>query len=131
MPTKSPLIAIVDDDESMRDAIKGLMRSMGFDAETFSSAHDFLNDPHVHCTACLVTDINMPGMSGLDLHRQLVASGKSIPTVLITAYPEKNVFTSEFGSDIVGCLIKPFDEQTLFDCILSALALNSDGGSDS
>ena len=131
MPTKRPLIAIVDDDESMREAIKGLMRSIGFDAVTFSSAHDFLSDPDIHRTSCLVTDINMPGMSGLDLHRRLVALGKSIPTVLITAFPEKNVRTSAFGSDIVGCLIKPFDEQILYGCILSALALNSKGESSS
>jgi FixJ family two-component response regulator len=72
-----------------------------------------------------VTDINMPGMSGLDLHRRLVALGKSIPTVLITAFPEKNVRASALGAGIVGCLTKPFGEQVLLDCISSALALNS------
>jgi FixJ family two-component response regulator len=131
VPTKRPLIAIVDDDESMREAIKGLMRSIGFDAETFSSADDFLRFPHIRRTACLVTDINMPGMSGLDLHRRLVALGKNIPTVLITAFPEKNVRASALGADIVGCLTKPFGEQILLDCISSALALNIDGESGS
>ncbi|MBY3233423.1 response regulator [Rhizobium laguerreae] len=131
MPTKKPLIAIVDDDESMREAIKGLMRSMGFDAETFSSADDFLRFPHIHRTACLVTDINMPGMSGLDLHRRLVALGRSIPTILITAFPEKNVRPSALGADIVGCLTKPFNGQVLLDCIRSALAPNGEGESGS
>jgi FixJ family two-component response regulator len=73
----------------------------------------------------------MPGMSGLDLHRRLVALGKSIPTVLITAFPEKNVRASALGADIVGCLTKPFGEQVLLDCIGSALALNSGEGSGS
>ncbi|WP_027687395.1 response regulator transcription factor [Rhizobium leguminosarum] len=131
MPTKRPLIAIVDDDEPMRDAIKGLVRSMGFDAETFSSADDFLTSPHIRRTACLVTDINMPGMSGLDLHRRLVALGRSIPTILITAFPEKNVRASALGADIVGCLTKPFGEEVLLDCIRSALALSSEGESGS
>ncbi|CDM62322.1 MULTISPECIES: response regulator transcription factor [Rhizobium] len=131
MPTKKPLIAIVDDDEPMRAAIKGLMRSMGFDAETFSSADDFLKSPHIRRTGCLVTDINMPGMSGLDLHRRLVASGESIPTVFITAFPEKNVRPTALGGDIVGFLTKPFGEQVLLDCILSALSLGGQGKSGS
>lgn len=131
MPTQRPLIAIVDDDESMRDAIKGLMRSMGFDAESFSSADDFLMSPHIRRTACLVTDINMPGASGLDLNRRLVALGKSIPTILITAFPEKNMDASALGADVVGCLTKPFNGQILFDCIRSALAPNGEGESGS
>jgi FixJ family two-component response regulator len=104
---------------------------MGFDAQTFSSADDFLSFPHIRRTVCLVTDINMPGMSGLDLHRRLVALGKSIPTVLITAFPEKNVRASALGADIVGCLTKPFGEQVLLDCIRSALAFSSEGESGS
>jgi FixJ family two-component response regulator len=131
VPTKRPLIAIVDDDESMRDAIKGLMRSMGFDAESFSSADDFLISPHIRRTACLVTDINMPGTSGLDLHRRLVALGKSIPTILITAFPENNMGASALDADVVGCLTKPFNGQFLLDYIRSALAPNGEGESGS
>ncbi|MGI0524802.1 response regulator transcription factor [Rhizobium giardinii] len=127
MSTNRPLIAIVDDDESMRDAIKGLIRSLGFDAETFSSADDFLTFPHFNRTGCLVTDIHMPGMSGLDLHRRLVALGRSVPTVLITAYPDENVGAPALGADIVGCLTKPFGEQDLLDCIRSALARSRGG----
>jgi FixJ family two-component response regulator len=130
VPTKKPLIAIVDDDQSMREATKGLIRSLGFDAEAFSSADDFLNFPNLRRTDCLVTDIHMPGMSGLDLHRRLVALGESIPTVLITAYPNENVRARALDPDIVGYLEKPFGEQDLLDCIRSALARGSDGGSE-
>jgi FixJ family two-component response regulator len=127
--TKKPLIAIVDDDESMREAIKGLMRSLGFDAETFSSAEDYLGFPLLRSTTCLVTDIHMPGMSGLDLHRRLVALGTSIPTVLITAFPGEEARTRGLGTDIICSLTKPFREQDLIDCILSAVARGSDGQS--
>lgn len=128
MPTVKPLIAIVDDDVSMREAIEGLMRSLGFDAEAFSSADDFLKFPDLNRTACLVTDIHMPGLSGLDLHRHLVALGKNIPTVLITAYPDENARARGFGPGIVGYLTKPFGEQDLLDCIRSALPPSSDDG---
>ncbi|OAP36258.1 histidine kinase [Sinorhizobium glycinis] len=126
MPTKKLLIAIVDDDQSMREATKGLMRSLGFDAEAFSSADDFLKFPRLRRTDCLVTDIHMPGMSGLDLHHRLVALGVSIPTVLITAYPNENVRARRLGPDIVGYLEKPFGEQALLNCIRSALERRSD-----
>ena len=131
MPTAKPLIAIVDDDVSMREAIEGLMRSLGFEAETFSSADAFLKFPDIDRAACLVTDIHMPGMSGLDLHRRLVASSKSIPTVLITAYPDENARSRGLGPGVIGYLTKPFGEQDLLDCIRSALALSSEGESGS
>ncbi|WP_034855192.1 response regulator transcription factor [Sinorhizobium sojae] len=127
MPTKKPLIAIVDDDQSMREATRGLMRSLGFDAEAFSSAGDFLKFPDLRRTDCLVTDIHMPGMSGIDLHRRLVALGESIPTVLITAYPNGDARAHGLGSDVVGYLEKPFSEQDLLNCVRSALARGSDG----
>lgn len=128
VPTKKPLIAIVDDDQSMREATRGLMRSLGFDVEAFSSADDFLKFTDLRRTNCLVTDIHMPGMSGLDLHRQLVALGESIPTVLITAFPNGNV--RGLGRDVVGYLEKPFSEQDLLNCVRSALARGSNGKTD-
>ena len=91
MQTKKPLIAIVDDDESMREAIKGLMRSLGFDAETFSSAEDYLGFPLLRSTTCLVTDIHMPGMSGLDLIELLRSRHFSAPAILITGDPSPSV----------------------------------------
>lgn len=130
MRTNKPLIAIVDDDESMREAIKGLMRSLGFDAETFSSAMEFLSFPLLGNTDCLVTDVHMPGMSGIDLHRRLVAYGTSIPTILITAFSDQNAQTRTLGADIICCLTKPFEEQALVDCIRSAVARDGDKDSD-
>ena len=96
MSKRKPLIAIVDDDESVRETTKGLMRSMGFSAEAFGSAGDFLDSAHLSRTECLVADVNMPGMSGLDLHQHLAAAGKAIPTILITAYPNERVRTLAF-----------------------------------
>ena len=120
MPNK-PLISIVDDDEAVREATKGLMRALGFLAETFGSAEDFLNFDRLHSTACLIADVQMPQMSGLDLHRHLVASGVSIPTILITAYPDDSVRARALKAGIVGYLTKPFNKDDLLVYIHSAL----------
>jgi FixJ family two-component response regulator len=116
-----PLISIVDDDEAVREATKGLMRALGFLAETFGSAEDFLNFDRLHSTACLIADVQMPQMSGLDLHRHLMASGVSIPTILITAYPDDSVRTRALKAGIVGYLTKPFNKDDLLVYIHSAL----------
>jgi|SRR5215467_9367146 len=123
------LIAIVDDDESVREATKGLMRSVGLAVEAFSSGEDFLRSPHLGRTACLVTDVNMPGMSGLDLHRRVAALRKSIPTILITAYPNENVRARALSAGVLCYLVKPFSKHELLRCIRSALAHEQDGGS--
>jgi FixJ family two-component response regulator len=115
------LIAIVDDDESVREATKGLMRSMGLAAEAFSSGEDFLCSPHLSRTACLVTDFNMPGMNGLDLLRHVSALSKSIPTIIITAYPSDGVRARAVSEGVVCCLVKPFNEDELLECVRSAL----------
>jgi FixJ family two-component response regulator len=101
---------------------------MGLAAEAFPSAEDFLRSPHLSRTGCLVTDLNMPGMSGLDLHHRVVAMSKSIPTILITAYPDDSVRERALGAGIVRYLVKPFTEDELLDCIGSALSLERDGG---
>jgi FixJ family two-component response regulator len=121
---KQPFIAIVDDDESVREAVKGLVRSIGLSAEAFASAEDFLRSPHLSRAACLVTDLNMPGMSGLDLHCHLTMVRKSIPTVLITAYPTDSVRARALSAGVICYLAKPFSEDDLLDCVRSAL----DGG---
>ena len=79
MSKTNPQIAVVDDDESMREAMRGLMKSLGYTAQTFASAEEFLNSCQVARTSCLIADVQMRGMTGPDLHRDLVASGKSIP----------------------------------------------------
>ena len=118
---EQPLIAIVDDDESVRDATERLMRSAGFSAETFSRGADFLSSPDLSRTACLVTDLNMPAMSGFDLHRRLHSLGRSIPTVLITGQPNENVRTQALSLGIICYLPKPFRNDDLIDSIHSAL----------
>jgi len=118
---KPPLIAIVDDDESVREATKALMRSTGLVAEAFSSAEEFLRSPHLGRTACLVADVHMPGMSGLDLHRQVSTLSQRIPTILITAYPNDTVRARALSAGAIGYLVKPFSEDDLLNCIRSAL----------
>jgi FixJ family two-component response regulator len=118
---KKNLISIVDDDESVREATKGLMTSMGLSAQTFACAEDFLNSNRLKSTACLIADVQMPGMSGLDLYRQLLASGKSIPTILITAYPDDNVRMRALNAGVICYLIKPFNEEDLLGCLRSVL----------
>ena len=83
------LISIVDDDESMREATKGLVRSLGYQAATFSSAEEFLQSDSVDSTSCLIADVQMPGLSGIDLQRRLIARGSRMPTIFITAFPEE------------------------------------------
>jgi FixJ family two-component response regulator len=116
------LIAIVDDDELMRDATDALMRSAGFSAETFSCGADFLSSPDLSRTACLITDLNMPGMSGFDLHRRLQSLGRRIPTILMTGQPNDNIRTQALSLGIVCYLPKPFRDDDLIDSIRSALA---------
>jgi FixJ family two-component response regulator len=118
---KPPLIAIVDDDESVREATKALMRSTGLVAEAFSSAEEFLRSPHLGRTACLVADVHMPGMSGLDLHRQVSTLSQRIPTILITAYPNDTVRARALSAGAIGYLVKPFSEDDLLNCIRSVL----------
>src|SRR3546814_10089126 len=83
------LISIIDDDESAREAVVGLVRALGFTATEFQSAAEFLKSSHLLQTACLIADMRMPGMTGLELYRHLIAVGTPIPTVLVTAYPDE------------------------------------------
>jgi FixJ family two-component response regulator len=119
--TRKLLISVVDDDESVREATKGLMQSLGYRSAAFPSAEDFLKSREVSATACLIADVNMPGMSGLDLHRQLSASGKPFPTILITAYPDERVREGALNAGVICYLSKPFDESDLLSCLSSVL----------
>jgi FixJ family two-component response regulator len=121
VPKTQPLISVVDDDESMREAMGGLMKSLGYTAEAFASAEEFLNSHQLSRTSCLIADVQMPGMTGLELHRHLVATGKTIPTILITAYPDDGVRERALGDGVVCYLSKPFDENDLLTCIRSSL----------
>jgi FixJ family two-component response regulator len=124
---KEPLISIVDDDESVREATKGLVRSLGFPVQAFPSAKAFLTSRHLRRTACLIADVNMPGLTGLELHRCLVALGKTIPIILITAYPDDGARARALSAGVIGYLSKPFDEDDLLVCIRSALVGDKQG----
>ena len=119
---EKPLVAIVDDDESHRRATRSLLRSAGFTTATFSDAESFLSSTNRAGAACLVADMRMPGMSGLELYEALVASGEAIPTVLITAYPEDITRVRARAAGISCLLGKPFAPDELLECIRQALA---------
>ena len=103
------------------------MKSLGYSAEAFPSAEDFLHSRQLSRTACLIADINMPGMSGLDLYRQLATSGRPIPTILITAYPDESVRKRALNDGVICYLSKPFDETDLLSCLESVLPTDGSG----
>jgi FixJ family two-component response regulator len=120
MPAKL-VIAIVDDDESAREGTADLIKSMGFIAKAFVQAESFLQSDSILGTACLITDVRMPGMTGIELHERLVGSGKAIPTILVTAFPNDRDRAQAMRSGITGYLTKPFSEDELLGCIRVAL----------
>ena len=117
----SPLISIVDDDDSLRNSLNNLIRSVGFRAQGFSSAEAFLNSSELHDTACLILDVRMPGMSGLDLQRQLVTANSRIPIVFITSHGDDDARARALEAGAVDFLYKPFREEALLKAINSAL----------
>jgi len=121
VPNSQPIVAIVDDDQAVGNAIEVLMRSIGLVAQAFSSGEEFLRSPELSRTGCLVVDFDMPKMSGLDLHNNLSRSGKTIPTILITAYPSDEIRARALQAGVICYLPKPFDEGSLLNCIQTAL----------
>jgi len=119
---EAPLIAIVDDDKSIRTATQDLLKAAGFSAATFENAESFLAWPARATAACLVSDMRMPGISGLELHRQLAAAGHGIPTVIITAHPEEITQQRAREAGITCFLTKPFTPDELLGCVRHALA---------
>jgi FixJ family two-component response regulator len=115
------LIAIVDDDQLYRESIRKLIMLLGYTVEAFPSAADFLASHVLPETACLVTDVNMPGMTGVELHRHLVDAGYAIPTILVTAYPDEVVRDQALKDGVVCYLSKPVDDDHLERCLRSAL----------
>jgi FixJ family two-component response regulator len=118
---KKPLILIVDDDDALRDAVKGLMRATGFRAEAFGSAADLLKFNRLRSAACIIADMQMPQMTGLELHCHLAGSGVSAPTILITAFPEDSLRTRALEAGVICYLPKPFRKDDLLACIGLAL----------
>ena len=119
--TDRSLVAIVDDDESIRRATLSFLRAAGYETAAFGDAESFLRSGRRAGTACLVADMRMPGMSGLELCETLIAKGEAIPTVLITAYSEEVMQARVRKAGINCCLIKPFAPEQLLECIREAL----------
>jgi FixJ family two-component response regulator len=115
------LISIVDDDESSREAIAGLVDWLGFDVQTFTSAGEFLASPRVADTSCLITDVQMPRMTGIELYKRLKELGFAIPTIMVTAYPDEAARKRALADGVACYLIKPFDSDALVDCVRSAV----------
>ena len=118
---KTQLIAIVDDDESARSAIHGVLKSVGLKARSFASAEEFLASGQQSETACLITDIRMPGMSGLELQATLAEQDCRIPIIFITSYGDTRTRTQAMRGGAVGFLGKPFDDKVLLESVRSAL----------
>jgi FixJ family two-component response regulator len=118
---KKPLISIVDDDASVREGTVDLIQAIGFAAQGFEGAEDFLHSHHIDSTLCLIADVQMPRMTGLELHHRLVAAGKIIPTILLTAYPNGQDRKRALQAGVICYLAKPYNQDDLFACIRSAL----------
>jgi FixJ family two-component response regulator len=114
-------VAIVDDDEAVRIALDGLLRSAGLTARAFESAEEFINSGQQHHTECLISDIRMPGMSGLELQAKLNAEGCRIPIVFITAHGDAKMRMQALRAGAVEFLAKPFDDEVLLESVRAAL----------
>ena len=118
---KPAQVAIVDDDDSVRGALQGLMKEVGFPARAFASAEEFLESGQQQQTACLIADIRMPGMSGLELQAQLNADRCRIPTIFITAHGDAKMRIQALREGAVEFLSKPFDDEALLESVRAAL----------
>jgi FixJ family two-component response regulator len=124
--TDIPVISIIDDDASVRIATNTLVRSLGYIAHTFASAEEFLQSSDVAKTSCIVTDVQMPDMSGIDLQKYLISQKLNLPIIFITAFPEEKIRTEVMNAGAIGFLSKPFDGPALALCIDTALASHAD-----
>jgi FixJ family two-component response regulator len=115
------VISVIDDDASVRAATDNLLSAHGYLVRTFASAEEFLQLPHLHDCTCVVADVQMPGMSGLDLLTYMRAQGYLAPVIFITAFPEESVRASALKAGAIGFLAKPFAAQALIDCVKTAL----------
>ena len=115
------MISIVDDDPFVRQAIDNLVRSLGYRTSTFASAEDFLQSSYIHEMTCLISDVQMPGLSGVDLQRVLIAQGNRMPMIFITAYFDERIRQMVMEAGATGYLGKPFDDESLIELLQWAL----------
>ena len=119
--SKTSLISIVEDDEFFRESLKRLMRSLDYNVEAFPSAAHLLASPRLAETACLIADVHMPAMTGIELYRHLMEAGYAIPTIIVTAYPNDVDRARALKDGVVCYLRKPVDENRLIGCLRAAL----------
>jgi FixJ family two-component response regulator len=119
--SRMALISIVDDDRIVREAVGDLVESFGYEVASFESAEDFLKSGRLAETSCLITDLQMPGLDGLELQSRLIAEGHRMPVIFITAFPEEKSRKRAKLAGAVGFLSKPFIEESLINCLESAL----------
>ena len=117
----APIISVIDDDPSVRTATARLVRSMGFSVYAFASAQEFLSSPQLSETSCVIADVQMPGMTGVELQDHLIAHDHSMPIIFITAFPHDRVRERAMNAGAVCFLSKPFDEMRLLECVEQAL----------
>jgi len=115
------MISIIDDDPFVREATDGLVRSLGYRAATFASAEDYLQSDRINDTSCVITDVQMPGLSGIELQSLLLARGNCMPMIFITAFPEEKVRMRVLKAGAIGFLSKPFDDEHLIGHLQTAL----------
>jgi FixJ family two-component response regulator len=118
------MISIIDDDASMRKAARRLVKSLGYNASTFASAEEFLESGRVGDTSCVITDMQMPGLSGAELQGELITQGANMPIIFVTAFPEDGLRKRVLAAGAIGFLSKPFDEERLIGCLKTALGMN-------
>ena len=119
---RAPFISIVDDDDSLRRSLGNLLRSLGFRVQEFASAQAFIGSQNAQETACVILDVRMPGMNGLDLQRHIAASGWRVPIVFITSHADDDARTRALAAGAVAFLSKPFREKEILDAINAALS---------
>jgi FixJ family two-component response regulator len=119
--TTVPTISVIDDDESIRTAVYNLLRSLGYVVDVFSSAEAFLQSPQLHHTWCVIADVRMPGMSGIELQSRLRNAGNQVPFVFVTAASEEGIRARALEDGAICFLTKPFDEDILIGCLGTAV----------
>jgi FixJ family two-component response regulator len=119
--SNTPVISIIDDDASVRAATDNLLRSLGYTVYTFDSAEEFLRSTHCNDTSCVIADVQMPGMSGVDLQARLLTQRHRLPFIFITAFPEETIRARALKAGAICFLTKPFDRLTLIKCLDAAL----------
>ena len=125
-----PVISVVDDDASVRVAADNLLRSLGYTVHTFASAEEFLQSARFNDTSCVIADVQMPAMSGVELQALLLARGHHVPFIFITAFPEETIRARAIKAGAICFLTKPFDRLTLIKCLDAALERRNGGTSE-